>query len=70
MCSMKKNTRGNELTPNGIKTTASRESAFVIMNHINLVEIFMVRNINDVRIMTRQSINNSGSPRGIILKCD
>ncbi|KAH0655770.1 hypothetical protein KY285_030652 [Solanum tuberosum] len=26
---------------NGIKTTASRESAFVIMNHINLVEIFM-----------------------------
>ncbi|KAH0743414.1 hypothetical protein KY290_031407 [Solanum tuberosum] len=35
------NTRGNEPTPNGIKTTASRESAFVIMNHINLVEIFM-----------------------------
>ncbi|KAH0655772.1 hypothetical protein KY285_030654 [Solanum tuberosum] len=33
--------RGNEPKPNGIKTTASRESVLVTMNHINLVEIFM-----------------------------
>ncbi|KAK4713755.1 hypothetical protein R3W88_019662 [Solanum pinnatisectum] len=36
--------RGNEPKPNGIKTAASRESALVTMNHINLVEIFMNTN--------------------------
>ncbi|WMV38405.1 hypothetical protein MTR67_031790 [Solanum verrucosum] len=36
--------RGNEPKPNGIKTTASRESVLVTMNHINLVEIFMDTN--------------------------
>ncbi|KAG5596087.1 hypothetical protein H5410_037319, partial [Solanum commersonii] len=36
--------RGNEPKPNGIKTTASRESALVTINHINLVEIFMDTN--------------------------
>ncbi|XP_069143533.1 homeobox-leucine zipper protein ROC1-like [Solanum lycopersicum] len=33
--------RSNDPKPNGIKTSASRESSLVTMNHINLVKIFM-----------------------------
>ncbi|TMX03161.1 hypothetical protein EJD97_017997 [Solanum chilense] len=36
--------RRNEPKPNGINTSASRESSLVTMNHINLVKIFMDTN--------------------------